>query len=552
VSSPSRAVDRTPSERVDVCVIGGGVAGALVAHELGASGYDTVMLEAGERFARDDRFEQMETALRPGHSDLEVWNVGGDRDAFTSSGERFYPLNEKRVKGVGGTTLHWGGYTPRLHEKDFEMASRYGLAEDWPISYEDLRPYYRRAERALGVAGDDDNPFLDREAPFPLPGFPPSDTDALFASACAELGIAVHSLPQARNSKDYDARPQCEGYATCDPVCPTGAKYSGDVHVRKAESEGVRVIDRAPVQYLDHGRDPSTVEAAVYATPDGRTHRQEARQFVVACGGVETPRLLLLSKSEAHPDGLANSSGMVGRCFFDHLYVNVTARVDDPGNPNPTGFPTSQSQEFYDHDDPTPGSVLLTFQNNDPINLVETALQGGYESVTDKLADAFVGDPWGDDLLEVLRSKQTPGRARMTVTAAVESLPKRSSRVGLDTSRTDDHGNPVPDISWSLDDRAKQTLRRAEEIQRRILAELDGEFVASNVDDPNPGGHHMGTTRMGTDPAESVVDPRLRAHDVSNLTIASSSVFVTGGAANPTLTIAALALKAADHLRADL
>ena len=158
MSSPSRAVDRTPSERVDVCVIGGGVAGALVAHELGASGYDTVMLEAGERFDRDDRFERMETALRPGHSDLEVWNVGGDRDAFTSSGERFYPLNEKRVKGVGGTTLHWGGYTPRLHEKDFEMASRYGLAEDWPISYEDLRPYYRRAERALGVAGDDELP----------------------------------------------------------------------------------------------------------------------------------------------------------------------------------------------------------------------------------------------------------------------------------------------------------------------------------------------------------------------------------------------------------
>jgi choline dehydrogenase-like flavoprotein len=534
-------------------VIGAGVAGALLAEELGSEGYETVLLEAGERFPpMGDRIEQMEVGLRPGHSDPEVWNVGGDRDAFTSSGEAFYPLNEKRVKGIGGTTLRWGGYTPRLHEKDFEMGTRYGLAADWPLSYADLQPYYRRAERELGVAGDDDNPFVPRDAPFPQSGLPPSDTDALFAEACAELGIAIHSLPQARNTQVYDGRPQCEGYATCDPVCPIGAKYSGDVHVRKAEASGVRVIDRALVQSLEHGSDPSTLTAAVYATPDGRTHRQEARQFVVACGGVETPRLLLLSRSEAHPDGLANASGLVGRYFFDHPYVNVTARVDEPGNPNPSGFPTSQSQEFYEHDESTPGSIMFTFQNNDPIDLVGTALRGGDETVRDQLLDPLWGDEWGDELLESLRAKRTPDSARVTVTAAVESLPKKRNAITLDPSTTDDHGNPVPDVSWSVDRHAEATIQRADEIQRKIMAELGGDVRRAEVGTPVPGGHHMGTTRMGTDPNTSVVDPRLRTHDVDNLTIASSSVFVTGGAANPTLTIAALALKAADHLRSDL
>jgi choline dehydrogenase-like flavoprotein len=552
MSGPGDGVDRTPSERVDVCVIGGGVAGALVADQLSSDGYETVILEAGKRFPPPgQRSEQLEVGLRPSHADMEVWNVGGKRDAFTSSGERFYPLNDKRVKGVGGSTLHWGGYTPRLHEKDFRMQSRYDLAADWPLSYRDLQPYYRRAERELGVAGDD-NPFVPREEPLPLPGLPPSDTDAQFAEACAELGITTHSLPQARNSEVYDGRPRCEGYATCEPVCPIGAKYSGDVHIRKAEESGTRVIDRAPVQYLDHGRNPSTVEAAVYATPDGRTHRQEARQFVVACGGVETPRLLLLSRSEDHPEGLANSSGLLGRYFFDHPYVNVTARVDVPGNPNPAGFPTTISQEFYEHEEPSPGSFMLQFQNNDPIDIVGTALRGGPETVRDQLLDPVLGDPWGDTLLESIREAKLSGHARVTITAAIEDLPRKTNAVGLDPSTTDDHGNPVPDVSWSVGPHAERTIRRAETTMRRIVEELDGDVVVTTLDTPSPGGHHMGTTRMGTDPDESVVDPRLRTHDVENLTVASSSVFVTGGAANPTLTIAALALKAVDHLRSDL
>ncbi|MFB6173686.1 MAG: FAD-dependent oxidoreductase, partial [Halobacteriales archaeon] len=186
--------DRTPSERVDVCVVGAGPAGALIAHRLAERGYDVVVLEAGTRFDPEERAERMERAIRPAHGPASVWEMGGERDAYASTGEWSYPLNRARVKGVGGSTLHWQGMVYRLHEADFETDSRYGVGEDWPIGYDDLQPYYAEAETALGVAGADDNPFAPpREEPFPMPAFPPSYSDSIFAEACERLGVTMHS-----------------------------------------------------------------------------------------------------------------------------------------------------------------------------------------------------------------------------------------------------------------------------------------------------------------------------------------------------------------------
>jgi len=545
--------DRRPSDRVDVCIVGAGVAGAIVGNELATRGHDVLFLEAGERFPPPgERFDRQEIALRSSRTFDEVWNVGGARDRYSSTGKFDYPLNTRRVKGVGGTTLHWGGYTPRLHPKDFEMERRYGLARDWPISYETLRPYYATAERELGVAGADDNPFVDREESFPLPAFPTSHTDSLFASACDSLGIEVHTLPQARNSTSYDGRAQCQGFGTCSPVCPIGAKYSGDVHVRQAEGAGARVIDRAPVQRIEHDSTGETVEAVVYATPDGETHRQTARQFAIAAGGVETARLLLLSRSEQYPDGLANTSGTVGRYFMDHPYITMVGTVDEPGNPEPMGYNTLQSQALYDHEPGEPGSVMLTFDNVSPVDVVRPALRGGDANVWGDLADPLPGDKWGDELLETVRERAQSGRTRVKIHAAAEQLPRPESSVTLDRSQTDDHGNPVPDVSWRPGPHAREAHRHAAEVMRRIIRKMGGTVRTVNLDDPGPGGHQMGTTRMGTDPTESVIDPRLRTHDLDNLTLVSSSVFTTGGAVNPTLTIVALALRAADHLDEDL
>lgn len=528
--------DRTPSERVDVCVVGSGPAGALTAYNLASRGHGVVLLEAGERFDFADRRRRMEAFLRPGHDWLDVWNLGGERDAYSSSGSVHYPLNTTRVKGVGGTTLHWLGLVPRYHEKDFEMQTRYGLASDWPISYADLRPYYAEAERELGVAGATDNPFAPpREEDFPMEAFPPSYTDSLYGEACEVLDIEMHSVPNARNSEPFENRPTCQGYGTCVPVCPSGAKYDASVHVAKAEAAGAMVVDRVPVQRLEHDDAGERVEAAIYATPDGETHRQEARQFVVACGGIETPRLLLLSQSDAYPDGLANSSGAVGRYLMEHPFAGIGAVLDEDSRQHLIGFITSESHQFYDHEGKSPGSIKLEFFNDAGPAPVEAALSDG---------------KWGDDLLESVRLDY--GK-HVSIGALVEQLPHPENRVTLDSSTTDDHGNPVPQIEWNLGSRAIETMGRAQEIQREILGEMGASVTwSSDVFNPRPAPHPMGTTRMGSDPAESVVDARCRAHDLSNLTIASSSVFTTGGAMNPTLTIAALSLKAAKHIDDDL
>ncbi|WP_415380113.1 GMC family oxidoreductase [Halosimplex sp. TS25] len=530
------ATDRTPSERADVCIVGAGPAGGIVAHSLAQRGHDVVVLEAGPRVPPDERLERMERHQRPAHDWTDVWGMGGDRDAYASTGDVDYPLNSTRIKGVGGTTLHWIGYTPRLHPKDFEMDSRYGLATDWPISYDDLRPYYADAETELGVSGADDNPFAPpREESFPMDAFPPSHSDTILGEACEELDIDVHSVAQARNSEGYDGRSACVGYGTCTPVCPSGAKYDGSVHVRKAESEGARVLDRVPVQRLEHDADGERVEAAVYATPDGTEHRQEARQFVIACGAIETPRLLLLSQSDAYPDGLANSSGAVGRYLMDHLLYLVTGQLPEPTGQHQVGFTTSVTHQFYDHEEETPGSFFVGFLNYAGPSPVEAALGDG---------------GWGDD---VTAAVQRSYGGHIGTEALVEQLPNPNSRVTLDDSQTDDHGNPVPDVHWTIGDHGRATAEKAIQVQRDILSEAGARVdYATPAHSPLSGSHPMGTTRMGDDPAESVVDPRLRTHDLENLSIASSSVFPTGGAMNPTLTIAALSLKAAEHVDAAL
>jgi choline dehydrogenase-like flavoprotein len=528
---------RRPVDDVDVCVVGAGPAGALIAYTLASRGHRVVILEAGERFDRGDDTRRMEESLRPGHDAGDVWNMeqGDGRDAYTSSGERGYPLNAARVKGVGGSTLHWQGMVMRMHEKDFEMETRHGVGRDWPISYDDLRPYYARAERELGVAGADDNPYAPpREEGFPLPAFEPSYSDTLFADACDEVGLTMHSVPNARNSEPYDGRGACVGYGTCQPVCPSGAKYTADVHVRKAEEEGAHVTDRAQVERLETDSEGDGVEAAVYTTPRG-TYRQEADAFVVACGGVETPRLLLLSRSRDHPDGLANSSGAVGRYFTEHLFAGAGGTVDGRTRQNHVGFVTSESHALYDGDEPTAlGTKLEFFNYAGPSPAIE----------------AMNAEDWGDDLLEDL--KVSYGN-HVAMGGLVEQVPDAENRVTLDETKTDNLGNPVPDVRWSIGDREAGAIRAANDVQHEVLDGMDAS-VGWTVGpaDTGPAYHHMCTTRMGHHDDESVVDARTKAHDLDNLYVASSSVFVTAGAMNPTLTIAALALKTADHVDEDI
>jgi choline dehydrogenase-like flavoprotein len=254
---------------------------------------------------------------------------------------------------------------------------------------------------------------------------------------------------------------------------------------------------------------------------------------VLAAGGVEIPRLLLLSASETYPDGLANSSGLVGRYFMDHLFAGVGGRLEEPTRQNHVGFLTSESHQFYDEAGEEFAPFKLEFFNYAGPSPVELALSG---------------DDWGDELLE--RLDRAYGN-HVAVGALVEQLPREDSYVGLASEQTDDLGNPVPDVHWNVGDRALRTIERANEIQREILETLGAEIEwTAGPESTGPAYHHMGTTRMSADPAAGVVDPELRTHDLENCWIASSSVYPTGGAVNPTLTIAALSLRAAEAVDA--
>jgi len=543
--------DRTPTQRVDVCVVGAGPAGTLVADRLASAGHEVVVLEAGPRFDAADRPERMERAIRPPFDRRDVWDMGGPRDAYSSTGDRDYPLNVARVKGVGGSTLHWQGMVMRLHEADFA-----GTAEPdqppWPLDYADLADYYAAAEDALGVAGASDDPFAPpRDEPFPMPAFPPSYSDSLFAEACESLGIATHSVPNARNSEARDGRSACVGYGTCQPVCPAGAKYSADATAASAEAAGADVRDRCPVQRLHTDDESERVDVVEYATPDGQTHEQAARHVVLAAGGIEIPRLLLLSQSRSHPDGLANSSGAVGRYFMEHCFAGAGGTLDRRTRQNHVGFLTSESHQFYDD----PGQAVRTRDGDVVVPPTDAALGPikleflNYAGPS-PVELALSGDTWGDDLLSDLR---TAYGHSIAMGGLVGQPPRAENRVTLDPSTTDDHGNPVPDVQWSIGDRTRRTIERANAIQHAVLDELgvDRDWTVG-PEATGPAYHHMGTTRMGTDPTESVVSPRLRTHDVENCWIASSSVFPTSGAMNPTVTIAALALRLAETLAEEL
>jgi choline dehydrogenase-like flavoprotein len=216
---------------------------------------------------------------------------------------------------------------------------------------------------------------------------------------------------------------------------------------------------------------------------------------------------------------------------MDHLFAGMGGTFDAETRQKHVGFNTTESHQFYDRPNDSRSAIKLEFLN--------------YAGPAP--ADVALGaDTFGDELLTEIRNAYGN---RIAMGALVEQLPRRENRIRLDPSRTDGHGNPVPDVVWGLDATTRRTIERANEIQRQVMDEMgvDVDWVVG-PDNTGPAYHHMGTTRMGTDPETSVVDPQLRTHDLRNLTLAGSSAFVTGGAMNPTLTIAALALKAADHV----
>jgi len=522
-------------DRADVIVIGTGAGGGVIAKELAEAGLELIVLEAGKRYDpyKDYPTQAMDFEVRAGNVFAPE---DARRDQYTSGGIR--PFLYCRVKGVGGATLHYHAMSPRLHESDFRVRSEDGVADNWPISYADLEPYYTKVEYELGVSGPDGdaaNPFAPpRSRPFPTPAHPLNLASCLIKGGADKLGLHLVREPLAIPTRDWNGRPACINAGTCRLGCKIAAKSSIDVtYIPRAEKTGkVQIRTESMARRIKTGPD-GTARSVIYFDREGREKEIFARVIVVAGNAVETPRLLFLSASRLFPDGLANSSGLVGKRFTEHLSVfahGVFPERLDPWRGVPTG---GIIQDFY------------------ATNARNSFVRGWTISVENDnqwpLATARSVPGWGAE--HKLRVKELFGHMVGLATDG-EQLPDERNQVRLDPSVKDIYGLPVPLL---INNHGKNDMAMVGAMSSKLMEILEAAGATEvHVGDIIPGNssHYLGTCRMGVDPRTSVVDPWCRAHDVPNLFIGDGSVFVTVGAANPALTISALAARTADGIMA--
>jgi choline dehydrogenase-like flavoprotein len=549
-----------PTGQYDVIIVGAGVAGALVGWKLAQAGRRVLILEAGEEGrSRAELVEEFaaasikslgspyvasEPAKIPGPEQYS----GTQKSRPVSVRDDYYDQNGKDKylstyeRRVGGTTWHWLGHTPRLLPNDFNLSSLYGVGVDWPLSYADIEPWYCEAEKALGVAGDDTQwtnvHGAFRSQLFPMPPIWTSFCDDYITQKVdgrTILGVPVHILatPAARNSLPYDDRPPCAGNASCIPICPIGAKYDASVHVEKARKAGATLKPRCVVTKLHVERD-GAVRRVTYRPWNGSEQTVSGKLVIIAANAIETPKLLLLSAGDGAPRGVANSSDQVGRNLMDHLQKSVFAKLPDPVYPF-RGPPSTAGIEVF-RDGPfrrQVGALRISLDND------------GWASRGSPYADADQYVQQGLFGADLQRSLREAVIRQIRISCSTEVLPDPNNRVTpsdlLDTS-----GIPRPRITFAAAKYTLDALDKALDAINEILSVAGGTACA--ISPIGGAGHIMGTCRMGTDSAMAVVDAYGRSFDHKNLFIVGSSTFPTCGTANPTLTIAALVLRTADHI----
>ena len=565
-------------DTADVLLIGSGAAGGPFAWALSqVPGIKIVCLEQGD-WDRDPR-ERHEVVAQ--QYSASTWLGGGVEGRPRPEGNRdadeeFERLTKKPrqpganyyVNGypydhtesywepvmgnhVGGAMVHYGGGWDRFHTSDFLWRSLTGLTDDWPIRYFDLAPFYDANDNMIGVTGVPGNPAFPPRSVNMLPTAKLNAGSDILRGACDKLGWHWWPGESANISVPFKGR---------DPKSPRERKNRADlVHWPEAIRNGVVLKTRATVREVTVTKQ-GLADGAVYYDADGKLHEQKARLVVLACNGIGTPRVLLNSKSARFPQGLANRSGFVGKCLMAHPLGRVVAAFEDSNAAPALGGTGLACHEFYD------------------VNLARgfvggfTLTGGGYSTAA---AVALGKPPEAFATVIPASLEQGPGRSRqalawgrahhaafqarykhtMTVTIIASELPDEQNRVEIHPTLTDDFGIPAPKLFYRQTENTNKMMAfafaRGKELletagaSKVVSAELDTAYMGRGA----APGHYLGTARMGTDPARSVVDQWGRAHDVKNLFVIDGSVFTTCGATVPTSTIQAIALRIADYIK---
>ncbi len=506
-----------PDDEVDAVVIGTGAGGAPLLARLAAAGLRVVALEAGRWWNPARDFATDERAQDKLYWHDERLSAGGDPIQFgrNNSGT-----------GVGGSTLHYTAYVPRPHPDDFRLHTEFGVGVDWPIGYDDLEPYFDEVERVLGVSGPSPYPWgPPRRTPYPLAPLPLNGAAQLMQRGCETLGIRTAPAANAALSGSYYQagigwRAACVNRGFCEAGCNTGAKASMDVtYVPLALGHGAEVRPECFATGVE--RDGSGRITAVVYAQRGVTVRQRCRALFLCAGAIETPRFLLVN-------GLANASGQVGRNFMAHTGIQVWGRFDADVRPY-KGIPGALLSEDT-HRPPAAdfaAGYLLQAIGVMPLTYASHAARGR--------------GLWGAALVEHMRGyNQTAG-----INILGDCLPYDTNYLELSDAR-DARGLPKPRVHFTNGENEHRLLAHAEALMRGIWAAAGGTDLWVSGRSP----HTIGTCRMGADGASAVVDADGRAFDVPNLYVSDNSTFPSALAANPALTIMALALRTADRFLA--
>ena len=533
-----------PSDPVDVLIVGAGASGAAIAWSLLETRMRILCLEQGDHLQDSDfpsRRDDYELARYAEFScDPNVRKLSQDYP-INSEGSCITPVN---WNGVGGSTINFLGHWPRMKPSDFRTRSLDGVGEDWPLDYHALAPFYDMNDANTGVSGLGGNPAYPDYTP-PLPPIPIGKLGQTLAMGFNRLGWHWWPSDVAILSQDHDGRQRCVNAGTCDLGCAAGAKGGTNfTYWPVLENAGVELRTNARVREILVDRNTGLAKGVLYHGSDGQVHEQMAEMVVMACNGVGTPRMLLHSTSRLFPDGLANSSGLVGKNLMFHALTGVSGVFDEPmkGHEGPMAC-SILSQEFYESD-PSRGFVRGYGLHSGRSTTPMTYALGGF-GIDDPI-------PWGAEHREIMDNVY-PYLAGLTV--VTEDLPEEHNCVTLDPELTDGDGIPAPRISYCLSENTRAMLKHGAERAKEALLAAGARRILPNDSDKvwrRAGWHQMGTCRMGNDPKNSVVDGWGRSHDVKNLFIVDGSIFVTSGAVNPTATIQALALYIGDRIKTNI